>query len=85
MGAAIILAPSEGTIPPTPAFSEVYINGEPVKAIHYRDQLYITTEGMITTTVTGKNVTMKLAEISCPLLQAIKGVDANGNLVCGAL
>ena len=85
LGISIILSPSEAAIPPTPSFSAVYINGQPIIAERYNDKLYITTEGMINTTVEDKIMNMKLKPISCPALQAIKGVDADGNLVCGIL
>lgn len=84
MGLAIISSPSEA-FKETPAFSHVYINGEPIQASSYNDRLYITTEGIITTTVTGKEVTMsaQMPEMNCPILQSIVGFDEEGNPVCG--
>ena len=81
----IVLTPVESAIPPTNAFSKVFINGQLVEADKYNDELYIITSGSFNTTISGDSVTIKLKSITCPLLQAIKGVDADGNLVCATI
>ena len=76
---------SIGGIPPTDAFSKVYVNGQLIEADQYNDELYITTTGSLTTTISGDSVTIKLTAISCPALQALRSVDASGTLVCSVI
>ena len=76
---------TESAIPPTDAFSKVYVNGQLIEADQYNDELYITTTGSLTTTISGDSVTIKLTAVSCPALQALRSIDADGNLVCAAL
>ena len=80
----IIFQPSQSaSIPPTPAFSKVIINGDVITADQYNEELNITTEGDIVTDIDGNNIIIKLAPISCPILQAITDIDSNGFFVCG--
>lgn len=83
---AIIMQPTQSmSIPPTPAFSKVIVNGDVITADSYNEELYITTEGDITADANGNNITIKLNPVSCPLLQVIVEVDDNGFFVCGTL
>ena len=76
---------TESTIPPTDAFSKIYINGQLIEADQYNDELYIITPGSITTTINGDTVTIKLKSITCTVLQGITGVDTDGNFVCNVI
>ena len=73
------------SIPPTDAFSKVYVNGQLIEADQYNDELYIITTGSLTTTISGDSVTIKLTAISCPALQALRSIDATGTLVCSVI
>ena len=75
----------DSAIPPTDAFSKVYVNGQLIEADKYNDELYIITTGSLTTSINGDSVTIKLNEIACPVLQALKSIDSNGNLVCAVI
>ena len=81
----LIIPISDSAIPPTNAFSKVYINGQLIEADQHDDTLYITTTGSLTTSIDGDAVTIKIKELTCPILQAVKSVDANGNLVCAVI
>ena len=76
---------TESTIPPTDAFSKIYINGQLIEADQYNDELYIITPGSITTTINGDSVTIKLTAITCPVLQALRSIDSDGTLVCALI
>ena len=76
---------TEAAIPPTDAFSKVYINGQLIEADQYNDELYITTTGSLTTTINGDSVTIKLTAITCPVLQALRSIDSDGTLVCALI
>lgn len=76
---------TESAIPPTDAFSKVYVNGQLIEADQYNDELYIITTGSLTTSINGDTVTIKLNEIACPILQALKSIDSDGNLVCAVI
>ena len=76
---------TESAIPPTDAFSKVYVNGQLIEADQYNDELYIITTGSLTTSINGDSITIKLNEIACPVLQALKSIDSNGNLVCAVI
>ena len=81
----LVLPPTESSLPPTNAFSKVYVNGLLIEADKYDDELYITTQGSLNTTISGDSVTIKIDEISCRILQGLKSVDASGNLVCAVI
>ena len=76
---------TESAIPPTDAFSKVYVNGQLIEADQYNDELYIITTGSLTTSINGDTVTIKLNQITCPVLQALKSIDSSGNLVCAVI
>ena len=82
----LILAHPIEAFKETPAFSQVYINGIPIKATSYNDKIFINTQGHLVTTIQGDRVTIKIGNaFTCPTLQSVKGVDANGNFICGTL
>ena len=83
--AVAFIPPVESGIPPTPAFSTITIDGVVITADSYNDRLTITTSGSLSTTVNGNTVTIKIDPLSCPLLQGVTGIDANGNLICGVI
>lgn len=86
-GAALMLQPAQQTVPPTDAFSLVYINNERIMADSYNDMLNITTEGLITTTVDEPNnsITLSMSEFNCPIFQGVVGFDENGDPICGVI
>lgn len=79
------LLPNSLGIPPTPAFSVIYINGDPVHASKYNQELYISSSGDINITKSVNQVKIKLKTKTCPALQGLKSIDANGNFVCGLI
>lgn len=69
----------------TNSFGTIIINGGIFKATAPNSTITINTQGSLSCTKSGDVFTCKLAQISCPLLQGIKGVDASGNLFCGVI
>lgn len=74
---------SESSIPPTPAFSKIFIGGQTINATSYSGNFTIVTLGDITSSVSDNTITIKLKEKSCDPLQFFNGIDSNGNLLCG--
>ena len=73
------------SIPPTNAFSQIIVNGEPINADSYNSNLIINFTGSLDMESSNGNLIIKLSEITCPFLQAVKGVDENGDFICGTL
>lgn len=66
-------------------FAVVTIDGNSIIADSPEDTLVITTPGHLSTSIIGNNVTIKLTQMTCPILQGIKGIDENGNFVCAVI
>lgn len=66
-------------------FSKVMINGALLEATAPESQINVQTTGSENGTLTGNTITLKLKQVTCPLLQAMKRTDGDGNLICGTL
>lgn len=66
-------------------FSKIIIDGLMINATQAEDTLTIITPGHITTSISNKTITFKVTQMSCPVLQGIKGVDSSGNFICGVI
>lgn len=69
----------------TDSFGTMIIGGNALKAAAPNATVTINPAGSLSCTKSGSVFTCKLNAITCPLLQGIKGVDANGNLFCGVI
>lgn len=68
-----------------PSFSKVMINGALLEATSPESQINVQTTGSENGTLSGNTITLKLKQVTCPILQAMKRTDSNGNLICGTL
>lgn len=79
----IFALPASSDIPPTRAFSQIIIAGQTINATSYSSSFEIITLGNLTTSISDDSISIKLKEFSCPLLESIKGIDEDGNWICG--
>lgn len=79
----IFAMPANSDIPPTRAFSQIIIAGQTINATSYSSSFEIITLGNLTTSINDNSISIKLKEFSCPVLQSVIGVDADGNWICG--
>lgn len=69
----------------TNSFGTIIINGNSIKATQTNATIIINTQGSLSCTKSGNTFNCKLTAITCPVLQGLKGVDANGNLFCSTI
>ena len=68
-----------------PGFSKVMINGALLQATSPESQINIQTSGSENGTLSGNTIILKLKQVTCPTLQAMKKTDSNGNILCAVL
>ena len=68
-----------------PGFSKVMINGALLQATSPESQINVQTSGSENGTLSGSTIILKLKQVTCPTLQAMKKTDSNGNILCAVL
>lgn len=70
-------------IPPTRAFSSIFVAGQNLFADSYNGNLTLNTQGSIGSSISSQTVNIRLVQVQCPAGQFFNGVGANGTLLCG--